>query len=263
MIQKIKFLLKAAIVTAVISLALAACQKDKITEEPEAPANPANPTNPQQQRKVLVEQFTSSACPPCATMNAWLNTLLKNNAEKVVVVKYPMDFPGTGDPYYTAEGGLRKTYYNISGVPSPFINGVFSNTEAAIRSAIDAGYAQAPEADISGTFKVEGNNITVSGNVTPLVSGSGYKVYVVVNEKATSNNTGSNGETEFVHVMMKILPDGNGNAVTLTAGVAIPFNYTHNMSSTNVEEMNDLEVAVFVQHESTKAILNAAYLNKI
>ena len=55
------------------------------------------------ERKVLVEELTSSTCGPCAQLNNLFNPWLANNAEKVTVIKYQMNWPGTGDPYYTAE----------------------------------------------------------------------------------------------------------------------------------------------------------------
>ncbi|MCL2167683.1 MAG: T9SS type A sorting domain-containing protein [Lentimicrobiaceae bacterium] len=216
-----------------------------------------------QQRKVLFEEFTSSSCPPCATMNAWLNPLLETNADKIVVVKYQMNWPGVGDPYCTSEGLQRRAYYALNSVPYPYTNGVFTNSSSAIQNAINTGYAQPAQADITGTVKVTGNTITISGSVTPLISGSGYKIHISVDEKMTKNNKTTNGEKEFHHVMMKMFPNGNGTDVTLTAGTAIPFSYTYDMSSTHVEEMDDLEVAVFVQNTSTKAVLNAAYLEDI
>jgi len=214
-----------------------------------------------QQRKVLFEQFTSSTCGPCATMNNWLTPLLVNNAEKVVVVKYQMYWPGAGDPYYTAEGGSRRTYYGVNSVPAPFTNGVSTGSQSAIQNAIYNGYAQPAEADIEGNFTVSGTNITITGSVTPLISGSGHRLFVIVNEKKTTGNKMTNGEKEFHHVMMKMFPNGNGTDVTLTSGTPIPFTYTHNMATTHVEEMNDLEVVVFVQNTSSRTILNAAYLD--
>jgi len=221
-----------------------------------------------QQRLVLLEEFTSSTCYPyCPQLNNLLNPWLAENAEKVTVIKYQMNWPGAGDPYYTAEGGTRRTYYGVSGVPDVYVNGVdppgasiqawFNNIVTYVNNA----YAQPAQATIEGTFIVSGNNITINGSVTPLISGSGYKIHVVVNEKMTTGNKMSNGENEFHHVMMKMFPNGGGTDVTLTSGTAIPFSYTYDMSTTHVEEMDDLEVAVFVQNTSTKAVLNAAYLD--
>jgi len=215
-----------------------------------------------QQRKVLFEQFTSSTCGPCATMNNWLTPLLVNNAEKVIVVKYQMNWPAPGDPYYTAEGGTRRSYYAVNSVPYPFTNGVYTNTQSAIQNAINNGYAQPAEANITGYFRVSGNMIYLKTSVTPLITGSNYVVHCVVNEKSTTGNKMNNGESIFHHVMMKMFPNGNGTTLSLTEGETIHFNFSHDMSTTKVEEMSDLEVAVFVQNKSTKAVLNAEYLTE-
>jgi hypothetical protein len=218
----------------------------------------------QQPRRLMVEQFTSSTCYPyCPQMNAWLNPLLEANAGKVVVVKYQMNWPGAGDPYFTLEGQTRRYYYGVNGVPTLFGNGANSGSQASIQNLINSIYGQTPDVVIEGGFLVNGNMITINGSITPSISGTGYQLHVVVNEKKTTGNVGTNGEREFHHVMMKMFPDGGGTNVTLTAGTAIPFNYTYNMSSTHVEEMDDLEVAVFVQNTSSKAVLNAAFLNDL
>ena len=220
-----------------------------------------------QQRLVLVEEFTSSTCAPyCPQLNNLLNPWLVENAEKVVVVKYQMNFPGLGDPYYTAEGGTRRSYYSVNGVPSVFVNGatigggsiqqVFNNTVTNVNNA----YTQPAQATIEGVFEVIGNMIYVETYVTPLISGDNYFIHCIVNEKVTRLNKMTNGETEFHHVMMKMFPNGNGTTLNLTAGETIPLKFYHDMSTTHVEEMDDLEVVVFVQNKSTKAVLNAIYL---
>ena len=213
-----------------------------------------------QQRRVLVEQFTSSTCYPyCPQMNAWLNPMLVTNADKVAVVKYQMNWPGAGDKYYTPEGGTRRAFYNVNGVPMLYANGVNINSQSALQTAIDNGYAQPAQATITGGFLVVGDMIYVEANVTPLITGTNYFIHVVVCEKVTTGNKGSNGETEFHHVMMKMFPNGSGTTMDLTEGVTIPLQFSHDMSTTHVEEMDDLEVIVFIQNKSTKAVLNAGY----
>ncbi|MCL1850141.1 MAG: T9SS type A sorting domain-containing protein [Bacteroidetes bacterium] len=219
-----------------------------------------NMTMHAQQRKVLFEQFTSSTCGPCAQMNAWLNPLLVTNADKVVIVRYQMNWPGSGDPYYTAEGGVRRSYYGVNSVPYPLTNGVYTSNQSAIQNAINTGYAQPAQATIEGYFSVIGNTIYVKASVTPLISGDNHFIHCIVNEKRTVGNIRTNGETEFFHVMMKMFPSGSGTTLNLTEGTTIPLNFSHDMSTTHVEEMSDLEVVVFVQNKSTKAVLNAEYL---
>ena len=221
-----------------------------------------------QQRLVMIEEFTSSTCPPCAPMNAWLNPLLVTNADKVVVVKYQMNWPAqngfpNGDPYYTAEGGVRRTYYGVNAVPDIYINGAKTGTnQSAVQNAINNAYAQPAQATITGGFKVVGNMIYVEAYVTPSISGANHRILCTVNEKTTYGNVDGNGETVFYHIMMKMLPNGGGTTLELTAGETIPLQFSYDMSTTHVEEMNDLEVTVFVQNVSTKAMLNAAYLTE-
>ena len=74
-------------------------------------------------RVVLHEVFSASSCPPCKPGNTALKQVLsKLNHEDWTAIKYQMSWPNGGDPYYTAEGNVRRTYYNVSSVP--FVNSV-------------------------------------------------------------------------------------------------------------------------------------------
>ena len=214
-----------------------------------------------QQRLVLVEEFTASTCGPCATVNAWLNPLLVTNADKIVVVKYQMNWPGAGDIYYTTEGGTRRTFYGVSAVPDGYVNGAKATlNSSSVQTAINNAYAQTAQADIAGSYRIVGNMIYIKALVTPLISGDNHVIHCIVNEKSTTQNKATNGETVFHHVMMKMFPNGSGTNVNLTAGTTIPIIASYDMSTTHVEDMTDLEVVVFVQNKSTKAVLNAAYI---
>jgi len=64
---------------------------------------------------------------PCAGFNSSFVPWCETHADDITLVKYQMDWPSPGDPYYTEEGGIRKTYYGISAVPNIVGNGeVFS-----------------------------------------------------------------------------------------------------------------------------------------
>ena len=43
-----------------------------------------------------------------------MEAFCNNNPGKYTYVKYQMNWPAPGDPYYTNEGGVRKTYYNAT-----------------------------------------------------------------------------------------------------------------------------------------------------
>jgi hypothetical protein len=51
-----------------------------------------------------------------------------------------------------------------------------------------------------------------------------------------------------------------GNSTTIKAGEYQRFEYSCDMSETNMEEINDLEVAVWIQDPTTKEIFNSRYL---
>ena len=66
------------------------------------------------------EEFTSSTCGPCASFNNSFVPWSQTHQDEIVLVKYQMNWPGNGDPYYTAEGGTRRSYYGVSYVPDLF-----------------------------------------------------------------------------------------------------------------------------------------------
>ncbi|HJN06039.1 MAG TPA: hypothetical protein QF480_05445, partial [Bacteroidales bacterium] len=50
-------------------------------------------------RKPLFEEFTSSTCAPCATFNAPFVPWCVTHEDDITLVKYQMNWPGSGDPY--------------------------------------------------------------------------------------------------------------------------------------------------------------------
>ena len=210
------------------------------------------------ERFPMIEHFTSSTCPPCVNVNNQMLTFSNNNAGRFTYTKYQMNWPGSGDPYYTAEGGVRRTYYNLSAVPSIFLDGESVNTGAVTQASFDQHAARPAFMDIKGSFNVEGNTIHVIADVMPYIETSA-RVYITVNEKLTTGNVGTNGETEFHHVMMKMLPNGQGSTIEFVPDELQRLEFTQDMSSTHVEEMSDLEVSIFVQNNSSKEIYNSHY----
>ncbi|MDR0363783.1 MAG: Omp28-related outer membrane protein [Bacteroidales bacterium] len=209
------------------------------------------------QRKVLLEISTASWCGPCYTLNKELIPWLTENAEKCVVVKYQQD------SYCTDDVAIRANYYGIQYIPTSNIDGMdqyIGDDHNYVINAVNNAYQKSADAEITGSFHVNETKIFIEGRVVPFISGEDYRIHISINERKTTGNHGSNGEKEFYHVCMKMLPDGQGETVSLSEGVPISFNYEYDMASTYVEEMDDLEVAIFVQHSSTKEVLNAAYL---
>ena len=212
------------------------------------------------QRIPMIEHFSSSTCGPCVSVNTTMLSLCNNNPGKFTYTKYQMNWPGNGDPYYTAEGGTRRTYYGVSAVPQCFLDGEDQGYAAVQQTVLDNHYNAPAFADVRGSFNVNGNTITVKVDFMAFYDLNTAKAFVSVNEKETHNNVGTNGETTFHHIFMKFLTAATGNAVSIPAGEYQHFEFTQDMSGTHVEEMTDLEVSAWIQEYGTKEMLNSHFL---
>lgn len=214
-------------------------------------------------RKPLYEKFTSSTCGPCAGFNAnAFNPFYTSgtNSSDLCLINYQMNWPGSGDPYYTAEGGTRRTLYGVSGVPDLFVNGKSSGagTTAALQTELNAAKALPAYFSVSAVKSLSGTNMNVNVTTTPYIAGQ-FKLHIVVVEKLTTGNVASNGETSFKNVMMKMIPDANGTTLNAVIDTPINTNLTVDLNGTHVEEYSDLEVIVFVQDPANKEIMNATF----
>ena len=210
------------------------------------------------QRIPMIEHFSSSTCGPCVSVNNQMNTFCNNNAGRFTYTKYQMNWPGNGDPYYTAEGGVRRVYYGISAVPNVIIDGVNLGSTAVNANTFNQHADEPGYFDVRGSFTVEGNDIHIIADVMPYVDVEA-RVYVSVNEKVTHNNVGGNGETSFHHVFMKMMPNGEGSSITFSGAELQRLEFTQNMGSTHVEEMSDLEVSIWVQNNGSKYVYNSHF----
>ena len=211
------------------------------------------------ERIPMIEHFSASTCGPCVNVNNLMLQFTENNPGKFTYTKYPEYYPGSGDPYYYSEVGVRDNYYDVPWVPYVLLDGV-PQDGALTQEAFDAELEKQALAEIRGAFDVEGNRIIVTADLMAYAKLENVVAYVTVNEKITTGNVGSNGETSFHHILMKMLPNASGNTLTINAGEYERLDFDVDLSSTHVEEMNDLEVAVWLQRYNTKEVYNSHYL---
>ena len=211
------------------------------------------------QKIPMIEHFSSSSCGPCVEVNAIMEDFTNDNAGKFTYVKYPLNFPGTGDPYYTSEAGVRKSFYGVSGVPKVFFDGMLDMSYVIEQEELDAKLETPAIANIRGSFDMDGNTINITADFMSYIDMNNMKAFISVNEKTTTENVSSNGETEFHHIMMKMLDNAEGNDLNITAGEYKRFEFSYDMSSTHVEDINDLEVALWLQDIESKEIINSRF----
>jgi hypothetical protein len=211
--------------------------------------------------KPLIEKFTSSTCSPCASYNAsTFNPYYTAQNQNFNYIAYQMNWPGTGDIYYTAEGGVRRDYYGVNAITSLWIDGAeysTSNAQAALTTHVNTEATKPAYFGLTANRNLTGGNAVVNYNITPYITGS-YVLHAAVIEKTTTGNIGSNGETSFKHVMMKMVPNASGTTIACTAGTPLSGQITASIATgTNIEENSDLEVIVFIQNPTTKEILQS------
>jgi len=211
-------------------------------------------------RKPLFEEFTSSTCGPCASFNTSFVPWCTTHEEEITLIKYQMNWPSPGDPYYTPEGGVRKTFYGVGFVPDLYVNGSATATDM---TAVQQAFAQANLLTglmkIKGSHSLNGTVMSINATVLPFCNFTNARIYIVVMEKITHNNHMNNGETSFHHVMMKMVPNGDGTVTDLTDRVPFSIVTDVDLAGTHIEEFTDLIVGVFIQDGPTKEVFQSDY----
>lgn len=207
-------------------------------------------------RKPMFEMFTSSTCSSCPYINEVLDGVLANNTGNYSLVKYQVNWPGDGDPYYIEDCGIRVDYYGVGGVPHLNVNGATNEgtfSQSVFNAATNEGAMSTMEID----YEFDGLNLTVDVQITPTLTIEEAAVHIAVVEKTTYNNVSTNGETEFHNVLMKMLPGPNGTIFNLYPGETINFSESANLIETFIEEFDDLQAVVWLQDNETKYILQS------
>lgn len=217
------------------------------------------------QGSVSIDHFTSASCGPCVGANSTMKTLLDLHPGKYNISKNQVNIP-QADPYSNSDGELRRQYYNVNSAPNIFFNGnKTSYTVDNLESIFLSQYNDMAFVDIAGSWSIDGKTITINADVTSYTAIEDARIYVSVNEKKTTGNAvtppeGSFFDTVFYHVMMKMLPDGNGTTISFDAGEITSLHFESDLSETNIEEFDDLEVNVFVQNHATQRVYNGRFL---
>ncbi|MCB0763721.1 MAG: Omp28-related outer membrane protein, partial [Flavobacteriales bacterium] len=225
------------------------------------------------QRTTLLEQFTSSTCGPCASLNTTFAPMLSSlntntSGSNVSAVKYHMNWPPPGnDPSYNPDGNSRKSYYGVSGIPDLFLDGApLSSTSA---SAFTAAAAEPAFMALDAQATISGNQVTVNVSLTPYAAFTGsHKLHIAVVEHAYDYAASTTNQDEFHYVQRKMLPSAAGTTLSaFTPGTAQTYEYSYTFTIGSPAQgnynlwtgMDNLDVIAFVQNNSTKEVLQADF----
>lgn len=232
------------------------------------------------QKNCIIEEFSSSTCPPCASQNSWLDPLLTtNNANAtgsgLVVIKYQMNWPSPGnDASYNPHGYTRRQYYGVTGIPDHFTNGGagVGTTSATMQTEFTNCKTGTADLSLAATYIVKKASATedsvfVTVTVTPTKTLSGnYSVLIGLTEKYYQNSANTTGQLDYYHIMRKMFPSGSGTAVSAwTAGTPQTFTFKDKVTIGTVAQGSytwwgnpyNGHVVAFVQNNADKSILNS------
>jgi thiol-disulfide isomerase/thioredoxin len=215
-------------------------------------------------KKPLFEIFTSSTCPPCANANPILDGVLSENPGEYSLIKYQANWPGSGDPYYIQETGARISYYAVTGVPHLVSNGEDDDVWSFTQDHFDSFLTEETGLSFSVVASIDDNDlVTIETTINAEQAyDAGLKFYAAVLEKTTVGNVGSNYETDFYNVLMALNPDGSGMSLdAFTAGSQLDLVDTIDMSTTFMEQANDLRVVVFIQDDSDQELIQSEMID--
>ena len=231
-------------------------------------------------KQPLIETFTSSTCGPCNPANVTAEALFSQNPGKITSIKYQADWPGAGDPYYTDEVGNRIAYYAINSVPRMEIDGGWDqNGNNITQQIIDDYVNELCLIDLSSNYSINGKTVDFDITIDPLenFNSNNLVVHSAIIEETTYNNVKNNGETQFEHVVKKMVPSDNGTPInSLVAGQQVTLNLQHIFQGNyrlpfdasspinhtiehSVEDFSNLMVAVWIQDILTKEVYQSAY----
>ena len=216
-------------------------------------------------RNVLVEVFTNSHCPLCPSAHSTLNAFnsTDTNATHVRYIFYHMTFPYSDDPLNqanTEDPAARNQYYGpYFSTPVAFFDGkVQSNSYGSWAGTLDSrvGVQSPLSLDLSGSK--QGTTLTITATVTKTdsISVSDLVIHFVAVENV--DYQGRNGVTPQPYVMRKMFGSPGGDP--LTVDVSAPAIVTKSETLSNITNLSNAGVVVFIQSTSTKDVYQSEYI---
>ncbi|HMW38432.1 MAG: T9SS type A sorting domain-containing protein [Saprospiraceae bacterium] len=190
-------------------------------------------------RTILIEEFTSATCPPCAATNPIFKKFVEQFGGKVINMAFQCNIPTTGDPMYaanTSDVNTRMTYYGINSAPNCRMDGKVAgidpngaasthplylgantvNNRLAVTSPIEIKVTHNVILGTGGAKDSMEINVDIKNVSSSDFSNANYVLQTAIIEELIRfpKQAATNGETEFHVVMRKMLPSAAGTKIT-------------------------------------------------
>ena len=152
--------------------------------------------NAQNQRTVVLECFTSTTCGPCASANPALDNLINNNADKLIAIKYHVNWPAAGDPMNLHNPGdvsSKVSFYSINAVPYSVGDGTWVGNSGSVSQAMINQWAAVDSPiDMRMTYYFNAAQdtmfVVVMGRASSAINSNSLKLNISVIEKTIASS---------------------------------------------------------------------------
>ncbi len=217
-------------------------------------------------RHMLLEEWTSSTCPPCATQNPTIDLFVDERWDSVVAIKYHVGWPAPGDdPMYQhnpTQSYDRRYYYGVNAAPTVIMDGVsypeypystYNNLLNPYTDRMDIATPMTMAVVNSRTVADSMHAIVTVNILSPMPEGSYYlRVHAIERQ---IDYTGTNGEPHHYDVFRRAYPNSSGTPVENVVGTQV-FEFDYWINSVWADTM--IFTSAFVQNDLTKEVMNCA-----
>ena len=212
--------------------------------------------------QVLVEIGTGTGCPYCPGAAMGLHDLYING-DPVAGIEYH-SYNST-DPFNTPEAAARNSYYGITGYPTAWFDGKYSeNVGGSSSSSLYSTYLPKVTARMAMqtdfTVEILGDNtadlydIIVRVNKVGPYAGSNLKVRFALTETDIPYSWQGQSLVEYCERLMS--PDENGTAVSFAGVTEVDVPLTFTFDNTWVD--SNCELIAWIQDDDNKYVLHSA-----
>jgi len=206
--------------------------------------------------KVVVEVGTGTWCPYCPGAAMGVDDLIANGWPVAAIKNH------NGDPFANQYSNARNSYYNITGYPTAFFDGVLSVVGGSYSQSMYTTYLPKVQQrmavpspvtlNVWGTHTGLTYDITVTVTKVGDINGSNIRLHVCLTESNIAYVWQGQSHLEYVNRLM--VPDQNGTALDFTNSNVLEIPLTFNLQYGWV--VNNMELVAFVQTNSNKEIHN-------
>lgn len=216
-----------------------------------------------QARPVILESFTNVCCMPCAEANPMMYELMDQlGPEGTVLLEFHTQFPSPLDPFYLEQKTLMDTrigQYGVSQAPWVVIEGAEGlqpSSEDALRQVIDA-VDIGNDVELRLIGEATSSTVTCTLEVESAISDGTYIIHVFVTDSLIEFDEppGTNGETEFRHVVRGVLPSPDGEDVQLSTGATETFVWSTELSWWSGED--DIRLTAIARRSGSLELVGA------